>query len=270
MVLITAEELARRLERARVVDARGSGYADEHVRGAVHAQLERDLSGPADHPERGGRHPLPDVAAFAERLGRWGIGPETEVVVYDDKGGANAAARLWWMLRAVGHERVSVLDGGWQAARAAGLPTDAEPPAIDPLPPYPADRWLLPTAGIDEVAERAGRQGDVVLDVRAAARWRGETEPIDPVAGHIPGSRNLFFGENLDASGRFLPPADLAAKYRALFGDVLPERVIVHCGSGVTACHTLLALEHAGMPGASLYVGSWSEWCRARWKPDAS
>lgn len=238
------------------------GYEGGHVRGAVHADLERDLSGPAEDPARGGRHPLPDVRTFAETLGRWGIGPDTEVVVYDDKGGALAAARLWWMLRAIGHEKVRVLDGGFAAAIAAGLPIDTEPPNIQPREPYPAHEYVLPTVDIEEVRARAGDRGSIVLDVREPARWRGETEPIDPVAGHIPGSVNLFFGENLDHEGRFLPPEELAKKYRALFGDVPPERVIVHCGSGVTACHTLLALDLAGLAGASLYVGSWSEWCR--------
>lgn len=270
--VISAEELRGRIGEVRVVDARSGpagleGYAKAHVLGAVHADLDRDLAGPADHPERGGRHPLPDPKLFAAKLGEWGIGPETEVVVYDDKGGANAAARLWWMLRAFGHESVAVLDGGWQAALEARLATTAELPSIEPLPPYPAEAFGAPVVDVDEVATRVREPEWLVLDVREAPRYRGEAEPIDPVAGHIPGAANLFFGENLDADGRFLPPEELARRYRALIGDRDPDKVIVHCGSGVTACHTLLALERAGLPGASLYVGSWSEWSRDPSRP---
>ena len=263
-MLVSAEELAGKLERVRVVDARPglAGYAAGHVAGAVPVDLDRDLSGPSDCPERGGRHPLPSPEAFGALLGRLGIGPDTEVVVYDEAGGALAAARLWWMLRAIGHERVSILDGGLQAAQASGLPIEREPTRLGPGPPYPVRGFALPTVSIDEVRARAGEASSIVLDVREPARWRGEVEPIDPVPGHIPGSVNLFFGENLGPDGRFLSPDALAAKYRAIFGEVPAEQVIVHCGSGVTACHTLFALDLAGLSGAALYVGSWSEWCR--------
>lgn len=267
MSVVRASEIAGRLGEIRLVDARASGYGAGHLAGAVHADLERDLSAPEKAPERGGRHPLPDPADLARTLGRWGIGPDTEVVAYDDQGGANAASRLWWMLRAFGHERVSVLDGGYAAAVQAGLPVTDEAPDVEALPPYPADRFAWPTADIEEVAARRGDGSWLLLDVRDAARFRGETEPIDPVAGHIPGARNLFFGENLDAEGRFKPPEELRRMYDRLRGEVPPERVVVHCGSGVTACHTLLALERAGLGGASLYVGSWSEWCRQPDRP---
>ena len=268
MAVVDAGELAGRLEEMRLVDARGSGYEDGHLPGAVHADLERDLSAAGTvPPERGGRHPLPPPGDFARTLGRWGITPETDVVIYDDKGGANAASRLWWMLRAFGHERVAVLDGGMQAAVDAGIePTRAEP-EVEPAPPYPAGEYALPTTDIGGVARRANDPGWVVLDVREGARFRGETEPLDPVAGHIPGARNLFFGDNLDARGRFEAPEKLRAMYEQLLGDVPPERLVVSCGSGVTACHTLLALERAGLRGASLYVGSWSEWCRDPSRP---
>lgn len=267
MGVVDLRDVAGRLDRVRLVDARGSGYPQGHLVGAVHADLESDLSAPEKTPERGGRHPLPDPGDFARTLGRWGIGPDTEVVIYDDKGGANAASRLWWMLRALGHGKVAVLDGGYQAAVEAGIGVTDEPPAIDPSPRYPAGSFTWPTADMDAVAERAGDPRWVVLDVREGPRFRGETEPIDPIAGHIPGAENLFFGENLDASGRFRSPEELRATYERLLGDVPPERVIVHCGSGVTACHTLLALERAGLPGAALYVGSWSEWCRNPERP---
>ncbi len=253
---------------ARLVDARSgpdstARFERSHLRGAVHVDLDRDLAGPAAAPSTGGRHPLPALPSFAATLGRLGIRPDTGVVVYDDKRGANAAARFYWMLRAVGHDAVALLDGGLDAALAAGAPTEAGPSKVEPAPAYPVSEWSLPTADIDEVAARAHDPGWLVLDVRSHDRYRGDAEPIDPVAGHIPGAANLFFGENLAPDGTFLTPEALGERYRALFGAVPPSRVIVSCGSGVTACHTLVALERAGLPGARLYVGSFGEWCRA-------
>ncbi len=199
-----------------------------------------------------------------------GIDPAAKVVVYDDRGGANAAARFWWMLRAVGHADVSVLDGGWAAALAADLPTETEVSAPDAKPPYPVpDAWLLPTVDIDEVATRREDEAYGLLDVRSSERHRGVTEPLDPVAGHIPGADNIFYEDNLGPDGRFLSPEALREKYRALLDGRPADHLIVSCGSGVTACHTLLALEHAGIAGAKLYVGSWSEWCRSD-RPKAS
>jgi thiosulfate/3-mercaptopyruvate sulfurtransferase len=246
------------------VDARPSRaeFDAAHVAGAVHVDLERDLAGDASHPERGGRHPLPTAAAFAAVLGRLGITPATRVIVYDAQGGANAAARLWWMLRAAGHDDVAVLDGGLAAARGAGVLIDAARVDFASAPAYPFTRFEWPTVEIDEVARRAADPSYVVVDARAPARYRGETEPIDPVAGHVPGAVNAFFGENLDASGRFLAPDAVREKYAALLAGRAPERLVAYCGSGVTACHTLLALDHAGLGGAALYVGSWGEWCR--------
>jgi thiosulfate/3-mercaptopyruvate sulfurtransferase len=266
--LISPAELGALLtDRALVLlDARPSAadYAAGHLAGARHAQLDTQLSAAADpgaDAARGGRHPLPPLERWLRQLGDWGIGPQTEVVIYDDQAGANAAARAWWMLRAIGHTSVSVLDGGLPAAIAAGLPLSAAAPAISPLLPYPATSWSLPTADVAQVDEVRHASDWMVLDVRSEPRFRGETEPIDPVAGHIPGARNLFFGENLH-EGRFKSPDELRQLYEGLLGELPPRRLIVHCGSGVTACHTLLALEAAGLPGASLYVGSWSEWCR--------
>jgi thiosulfate/3-mercaptopyruvate sulfurtransferase len=203
------------------------------------------------------------VARFAAQLGAWGIGPATEVVVYDAAGGGNAAARLWWMLRAIGHQRVEVLDGGPDAALEAGLPLTSVVPTVAPVAPYPATQWS--GAMVDMRAVEVLRQDPAskVLDVRSAERWRGEREPFDPVAGHIPGSVNLPWNDNLGPNGRFKSPGALRAQYQALLAGTPPDHLTVHCGSGVTACHTLLALELAGLRGAALYVGSWSEWCRS-------
>ena len=244
-----------------LLDARpAAAYARGHLPGAHLADPDRDLAAPAPHPERGGRHPLPAPAEFARTLGRWGITPDSRVVIYDDQGGANAAARAWWMLRSAGHRHVAVLDGGMQAA---GLPLETTPAEAASAAPYPMDVWRLPTVDIDAVDRLRVAPDAVVLDVRAAFRYRGEGEPIDPVAGHIPGARNLPYTENLGTDGRFLPADALRARYLELLGTVPPARLAVHCGSGITACHTLLALEIAGLSGASLYVGSWGEWCRS-------
>lgn len=229
-----------------------------HLPGARHLDLDRDLSGDLSDPSRGGRHPLPTLAEWAARLGAWGIRPETPVVTYDDQGGAVAAARAWWMIRAVGHEHVAVLDGGIQAARSAGMPIRSGDSPPSGAAPYPVTGWQRPQVAIDAV----GAAG-LLLDVRAAERYRGDSEPFDPVAGHIPGAINDPLTNNLGPDGRFLPPAALRARLLAVLGGVEPAGTVVSCGSGVTACHTLLALDVAGLDGAALYVGSWSEWCRS-------
>src|SRR5512133_798866 len=268
MPLLSAAHLREHLASVRLLDVRQdpAGYASGHLPGALHADLNRQLStasDPGHDPARGGRHPLPPLDRFAAQVGAWGIGPDTEVVAYDSAGGSNAAARLWWMLRALGHERVAVLDGGLPAALTAGLTLTAEVPAPEPRDPYPADRWRLPMADAEAV-EAIRRDGTrKLLDVRAAERWRGDSETLDPVAGHIPGSVNLPWADNLQPDGRFKPPEKLRSQYGALLAGLPVDRLTVHCGSGVTACHTLLALEVAGLPGAALYVGSWSEWCRS-------
>ena len=266
--LISAADLRPRLSSVRLLDARQdpSDYATGHLLGAQHADPNRHLStasDPGHDPAQGGRHPLPPVARFALQVGAWGIDPATDVVVYDASGGGNAAARLWWMLRALGHGRVFVLDGGLQAALGAGMTLIVENTAIDPASPYPTERWHLPLVDADGVEALRRDPSQRLLDVRSAERWRGEAEPFDPVAGHIPGSLNMAWNENLGPDGRFKSPAALRDQYEALLGGVPPAQLTVHCGSGVTACHTLLALEVAGLPGAALYVGSWSEWCRS-------
>ncbi len=267
--LITAESLAALLPASRdvvILDARPDreAYRAGHVAGAVYAGLNTELSAasePGFDPVRGGRHPLPSIERWAATLGAWGIGPLTRVVVYDALDGSNAATRAWWMHRAAGHERVRVLDGGFHAAVDAGLPMAAGEENGTPRGTYPASAWSLPVFDMGDVDRLRADRGWKLLDVRSEPRYRGETEPIDPVAGHIPGAVNLPFASNSE-NGRFKSPAALRAMYLDLLGETPPQRLVVHCGSGVTACHTLLALEIAGLPGAALYVGSWSEWCR--------
>lgn len=268
MPLISAPDLRDRLSPVRLLDARQdpANLAAGHLPGALHADLNRHLStasDPGHDPARGGRHPLPPADRFAAQLGAWGIGPSTDIVVYDASGGGNAGARLWWMLRALGHARVAMLDGGLQAALGAGMTLTVDKSAVEPAPPYPAGRWQLPQVDAEAVEALRRDAARKLLDVRSAERWRGDAEPFDPVAGHIPGSVNLAWNDNLGPDGRFKSPGALRAQYEALLDGIPPKRLAVHCGSGVTACHTLLALEVAGLTGAALYVGSWSEWCRS-------
>lgn len=236
-------------------------YERGHLEGARHIDLDRDLARPAPDASQGGRHPLPSPEDFAETLSRLGITPAHTVVVYDDQGGANAAARAWWMLRAIGHREVYVLDGGLHAAVAGGRSLSASSAPAVPAT-YPSRTFDAPLATLEDVDAHRADPGWVVLDVRAAVRYRGEEEPIDPVAGHIPGAVNVPLSENLAPGGRFRTAEELRALYEGVLGEVPPERLIVHCGSGVTACHTLLALDRAGLHGARLYNGSFSEWCR--------
>jgi thiosulfate/3-mercaptopyruvate sulfurtransferase len=239
-------------------------YAAGHLPGARYANLESDLSGPVSVGS--GRHPLPDPEALAERFGRWGIGSDSQVVAYDDAGGAYAA-RLWWLARWLGHEQVAVLDGGLQAWVAAGHALVAGAPEVRSrhFVGAPRDDAWLDTGEVLEVVQ--GDAPGLLIDARGAARFAGSEEPIDPVAGHIAGAVNLPFTGNLGADGRFLPSAELAARYRAALGKRAPEQVVAYCGSGVTACHALLAMEHAGLCGARLYAGSWSEWLRDPARP---
>ena len=267
--LISPEALSASRPAIRLLDARpgAEAYAAGHLAGALHADLNRCLSTASDpgfDPSRGGRHPLPSPSAWAARLGSWGIGPDTLVVACDDASGGNGACRLWWMLKAFGHAGVAILDGGLAAAAAAGIAVTGNVPDAPPaLPPYPCGRWSLPTVDIGTVEGQLGDPARKVLDVRSRERWRGETEPIDPAAGRLPGTVNLPYTENLEADGRYKTPAALREMYLRLLDGTPADHLTVHCGSGVTACHTLLALELAGLPGASLYVGSYSEWCRS-------
>ncbi|MGK2858891.1 MAG: sulfurtransferase [Thermoanaerobaculia bacterium] len=267
--IISADALRAALESSddvALLDAGRNRAAFEagHLPGARYASSDEHLSSasrPGHDPALGGRHPLPSLDEWCNTLGTWGIAPSTRVIVYDEQAGANSAARAWWMLRGVGHEQVAVLDGGLPAAVGAGLALTTETPEVTPLPPYPGERWILPTVDIDEVDSLRTDPAWRVIDVRSASRFAALEEPIDPVAGHIPGAINVPFAENLE-DGRFKSPEALRALYEGLLSGVDLNHVVVHCGSGVTACHTLLALEIAGLRGASLFVGSWSEWCR--------
>jgi len=236
-------------------------YNEQHLSGAIFADVNNDLANIVDFA-KGGRHPLPTATQFSDLLGRWGIIPDSHVIIYDDKNGGNAAARLWWMLKAIGHQKVQVIDGGYNAAIQAGFPANAELPVITPAHPYTIDKWNLPTATIDEVESATRDENHTVIDVRDASRYAGLTEPIDLIAGHIPGAVNIPFTENLDEKGRFLSPEILRQKYTKALSGIKAENTIVHCGSGITACHTLLAMDYAGLPIPKLYVGSWSEWSR--------
>lgn len=266
--LIPAEAAVQQLGRAVFIDARAgadarASYLEDHVLGAVHADLETQLSRVGD-PSQGGRHPLPPWSSWLAQLGRWGIGSSTPVLIYDTNHGAMAAARAWWMLRAVGHELVGVVDGGWDALRRAGVAVESQETLPAPAPPYPSDGRRWPSIEIAEVGRLRLDPRWRLVDARAPERYAGEVEPIDPIAGHVPGAVNAYWKESVDASGRFIDRAELRRRFDDLLGDVSADRVVCYCGSGVTACHLLLALEACGLRGARLYVGSWSEWCRTQ------
>lgn len=264
--LIAPSEAARLIDHAVVVDARAGEDAEArfeaaHVRGAVYADLERDLSDVGD-PSLGGRHPLPSLQRWRAQLGRWRIDPETAVVIYDEAGGGMAAARAWWMLHAVGHRPVAVVEGGFAALEAAGVPMESGASATASGAPYSTHVEAWPCVDAELVDAVSRDRAFRLIDARAPERFAGAFEPIDPVAGHIPGAVSFHWQSQLDAQGRFCNLSDLRARYEKVLGDVPPDRVVCYCGSGVTACHLLLAMEACGLKGARLYVGSWSEWCR--------
>lgn len=233
-------------------------YIDAHIPGARYADLNKDLSAPVT--SQSGRHPLPSPALLAAKLGQWGIDRQSQVVAYDAASGA-FAARLWWLLRWLGHESVAVLEGGWQAWQAAGLAQEQDIPVMRPrqfIPRVREDQSL----SVEAIQQGLATHTIQLIDARGAARYAGEIEPIDPVAGHIPGAVNLPFEGNLDSQNRFLPPEQLRARFGP-YTDIASVRGVIHmCGSGVTACHNLLAMEIAGLRGSRLYPGSWSEWIR--------
>jgi thiosulfate/3-mercaptopyruvate sulfurtransferase len=244
-------------------------YAAGHLPNALFADMEHELSG-AKRDANGafrGRHPLPEQDAFIELLRSWGVNDDTQVVAYDAHGGMYAA-RLWWMLRWIGHEAVAVLDGGLPAWQTAGQPVVTDAPAARASGTIAARAPLVTTVDVNAVLHNVEHGGRQVVDARAPDRFRGENETIDPVGGHIPGAKNRFFKDNLQADGRFKAPAQLKAELGVAVGD--PRSAIMQCGSGVTACHNLLALEVAGMPGAALYPGSWSEWSADAKRPIAT
>jgi len=277
--LVSVDELAASLDAPdlRLVDARfvlagadpGAGaqaWRQSHLPGAVHVDLDRDLS---DHrkPASAGRHPLPDADDFRAVLERSGIAPTDQVVVYDAGDGAMAAARLWWLLRLFGHGRVAVLDGGFAAWQAAGLPVDADRPK-PARSRYPGRFDMAQVADSDELAARLADGAGLLIDARAGERFRGEVEPLDRVAGHVPGARNRPYGDNLQG-GRFKDPGQLRAEFEAILAGHDPRQVLLACGSGVTACHNLLAMEYAGLHGARIHAPSWSGWISDPTRPVA-
>lgn len=239
-------------------------YAESHIAGALYAHLDNNLSAKGDPAvtgaQSGGRHPLPARETFAQWLGSVGLKNTDQVVVYDRQG-ANYCGRLWWMLKWLGHANVAVLDGGFQAWQAAGgAVSSGDEPARAPSTFAVADP-LVALRSSDQVLAHLGKPTQHVLDARGAPRFRGETEPIDPVAGHIPGALNRVFSNNLGADGFFKPAAVLRAEFEALLGQRQAEHVVHHCGSGVSAVPNILAMEIAGLKGSALFAGSWSEWC---------
>jgi thiosulfate/3-mercaptopyruvate sulfurtransferase len=273
--LIDSESLAARLGDAqlRIFDCRfalndtGAGesaWRESHLPGAQYAHLDRDLSGP--HAPGAGRHPWPEADAFGAWLGRCGVTPDMQVVAYDAGDGA-FAARLWWLLRTFGHRGVAVLDGGWARWRALDLPVAAATPAF----PSTVYHGAFGASALSSAAGIPARlaAGDLLIDARAAERFRGEVEPIDRIAGHVPGATNRPYAANL-RDGRFKPASELADEFAALLDGRAPSQVVAMCGSGVTACHHLLAMAHAGLPGARLFAGSWSGWIEDPSRPVAT
>ena len=273
--IVSCSELAAHLNDAdwRVFDCRhqlsdpGYGekaYAAGHLPGAFFLHLDRDLSGLKTG--KNGRHPLPDPQQLAAKLGAAGVSRQTQVVVYDDAGGM-MAGRLWWLLRWLGHDKVAVLDGGIGQWLKEGRPLSSEVPTSKPADFSVVQRdWVV---SADDVLANIECGEFCVIDARAPDRFRGENETMDPVGGHIPGARNRFFRDNLDADGYFRSAAELRNDYLGLLAGVEPAQVVMQCGSGVTACHNLLAMEIAGLHGAKLYAGSWSEWCSDPARPVA-
>jgi len=275
--LISATDLAAHLHDTNWVvcdcrhdladtEAGRRAWAESHIPGARFVHLDEDLSAPKTGTN--GRHPLPDPAAFTRRLGSLGIDGSKQVVAYDASGGYYAA-RLWWMLRWLGHDAVAVMDGGWGAWIAAGNPVTSVAPAVSPVrfAPHPRAENAREIASI---AVSIGKDGGLLLDARAPNRYRGENETLDPVGGHIPGAANRFFQNNLESGGRFKPAEQLKKEFEGVLGTHKAIEVTHYCGSGVTACHNLLAMEIAGLAGSRLYPGSWSEWCADASRPVAT
>ncbi|HVJ12393.1 MAG TPA: sulfurtransferase [Burkholderiales bacterium] len=266
--LVSTGELAANLAKWRVFDCRydlakpdlgEQQYREGHIQGALYAHLERDLSG--KKTGRNGRHPLPDPQDFEKWLEKTGLTPKDQVVCYD-AGPGSMAARLWWMLRWVGHDRVAVLDGGLAKWTREGRPVTVDVPIFTPFN-YPLK--VRKDLALDIRAVEQSKS--LLLDARAPARYRGEQEPIDPVAGRIPGARNRFNMDNVSAQGTFKPAEELKKDFESVLQGKSPSEVVHYCGSGVSACHNLLAMEVAGLKGGKLYAGSWSEWSADRTRP---
>lgn len=272
--LVDTETVARYLDAPdwRVFDCRFDlmdpdaglrAYEAGHVPGAVYVHLDDDLAG--EITPATGRHPLPDLDQLVEKLRRWGVDRDCQLVVYDD-GPGGIAVRFWWLMRHLGLGRVAVMDGGFQAWGDEGRPQSREVPERRRTSFAPATRGD-DVVGASEFEKPAPSRRYLLMDARAAERFCGETEPIDPVAGHVPGAVNRPFTDNLDENGRFRGPEALRRDFQQLLGGCAPGEVAHMCGSGVTACHNLLAMEHAGLTGSKLYVGSWSEWITDATRP---
>lgn len=272
-LLVKADDLVKRLDNPEgdllLLDCRHSltdaeagpkAYEGGHIPGAVHAHVDQDLSGPVT--AQTGRHPLPSLESFQDRLQSWGLTPETQVVAYDDMGGA-FAARAWWLLRHHGHDKVAVLDGGLSAYDQAGAKLTREIPKRE-RSTYNLSQGRLPMIQTPDLEREVPVKTGRLLDARDPERFRGEVEPIDPVAGHIPGAVNVPFKWNLTKEGRFRDADELRALYESVLGSRDPRETAVYCGSGVTAVHNILAMEVAGLKGVALYPGSWSEWVTDR------
>ncbi len=274
--LIGADELAAIIDDCVVVACRHdlmdptvgpAAYAEAHIPRAWFMHQDTDLAGPKSG--RNGRHPLPDREAMRRRLEAIGLSDDRQLVAYDAQGGM-FAVRLWWLARWLGHRSVAVLDGGLPAWTKAGYPVTAEPPPAVQAGRLSERPSLVDSVDADAVLANISSRRRLLVDARAPERYRGETEPLDPVAGHIPGAANRPFQQNLRPDGRFKPAEVLRAEFDALLGGRAPTDAIHHCGSGVTGCHNILAMEHAGLPGAALYPGSWSEWCADPARPVAT
>jgi thiosulfate/3-mercaptopyruvate sulfurtransferase len=276
--LISTEELAAHLGDPQwvIIDCRftltdptvgRAAYQASHIPGAFYAHLDEDMAAPIGVGT--GRHPLPDPKVLSEKLCCWGVGINKQVVVYDDSYGS-IAARMWWMIRWLGHPTVALMDGGYQKWVREKRPVTVETwaaPSRGVCPSLPErSQWL----SADEVLARIGNGHGKLIDARPEMRFTGEVDPVDPVAGHVPGAINWPFDENLDMDGTFLAPEALRENYQALLHGMPPEEVVHMCGSGVTACHNLLAMEVAGLPGSKLYAGSWSEWITDPSRPVAT
>jgi thiosulfate/3-mercaptopyruvate sulfurtransferase len=276
-MLVTPEELQSHLDdpnwvvfdvRHELTDAaRGPKvYAEGHVPGAYFLHMDHDLAG--NHTGRNGRHPLPTPAELAKKLADRGVSADTQVVIYDDAAGS-FAVRLWWMLRWLGHGRVALLDGGYPRWVAEKRPTTTEVP--QPRAGSFQPRATLGATVDAPFLERFSTDPSIrLIDARVGERFRGEQETIDPVAGHIPGAVNRFWKSNVEADGRFKPPQVLRAEFESVMKGLAPGQVVHSCGSGVTACHNLFAMELAGLEGSRLYPGSWSEWCADPSRPVAT
>ena len=275
--LVTTEDLAQHLDapewivldcRFTLTDVEGGrqAYLKNHIPGAIYVHLDEDLS--ASVNETTGRHPLPDPQSFAEKLCSWGVGVNKQVVVYDDSFGA-MAVRAWWMLRWLGHPGVALLDGGYPKWLREKRPVTPDLPLKNKgrCACLPESSQIVEAS---EVLHAVNSGSELIIDARPERRFSGEFEPLDPVAGHIPGSINWAFDENLDIDGTYLPPEALRENFQALLKGRPAWQVIHTCGSGVTACHNLLAMEIAGLPGSRLYPGSWSEWIRDPSRPIAT